>query len=91
MHPKEEEWRRRKAAENAARAKQSESKPLVKASCVDSPNGPLTLRIKLGSRTDSSKDSSSVAKIITPDSNSHSSRKRPHGDQDGHPSKHAKR
>jgi len=88
LHPKEEEYRKRKAAENPARLKQSESKP----SCVESPSGPLTLRIKLGSRSDSTKDKS-VAKIVASDSTSHSSRKRNHGDQGGLPSssKHAKK
>ena len=91
MQARDEERRKRKAAaENAAKQRQSEPKPSVEASCVESPNGPLTLRIKLGARPDTSK-SSSVAKIVASDSDT--SRKRVHDGQGGHPSasKHAKR
>ena len=90
LQAKEEERRKRKAAELA---KQKEHKSSVEVKSVEPPSGaPLTLRIKLGSKTDSSKHSS-VAKIVTPSdsSSSSASRKRQHEGQSGHPAKHAKK
>lgn len=91
LQAKEEERRKRKAAELA---KQKERKSSEEVSSVESP-GPLTLRIKLGPKPDPSKQSS-VAKIIAPESESQSPssvRKRHHEGQSGHPSasKHAKK
>ena len=94
VQAKEEERRKRKAAAEMA-AKNNQNKPVdsaAQASCVESPSGQLTLRIKLGAKADPAK-SSSVAKITASNSESHSSpRKRSHEDTGGLPSsKHAKR
>ncbi|CAK8672301.1 unnamed protein product [Clavelina lepadiformis] len=102
LQAKEEEKRRRKAAENQAKMKLHSKTPAVDneshTTHVDSPAGPLTLRIKLGPKPVESGTNTSVAKIVGSSSGSGSeaspvpSRKRALADPAGHTTaKHSRR
>ena len=94
LQAKEDERRKRKAEAEAAAVKAKPSRPAPDAMTVESPNGPLTLRIKLGAKPSHLKNkTSSKGPVSDQATRASPSRKRIHDDTGGHPSssKHARR